>query len=316
MKRNYGIELAKIILALMVVGLHANIFSDYNPAANFFLVNGMFRVAVPLFYLINGYYFFAVVSYPMLKLWLKKTFLLYLFWMVVYSYFWIKNTEGEYISFLESVELLVIGYHHLWYISGMVGAGVLTYFLRKKTNIGILLAIFFYLIGVTLQCIHNGVCDVVSFNIESNNYYRNFLLFSFPFFYIGYAFNKFKIHEKIRKSRVYMLLFIAVAIYMLELAFVFNVSNMAVNNDIYVSLIFICPFAFILLLKGKATIESAHFSNLSTAIYLVHPLCLLIMKKLGVFDSLVVVVGTTLLAIFLSFTLIYIKKRSKLSFIL
>lgn len=41
----------------MVVGLHTNVFLAVGPAWDWLTANGLFRMAVPCFLVINGYYF-------------------------------------------------------------------------------------------------------------------------------------------------------------------------------------------------------------------------------------------------------------------
>ncbi|MFP7657401.1 acyltransferase family protein [Chryseobacterium proteolyticum] len=107
--RNLSIDILKIVLAFFVVFLHMHLFQDTRPVLGFVLVNGVFRMAVPTFLIITGYYFYYVDNTQKLKKWLIRTFLLYLIWSLVYIPFWKK--EDIFINIL-------FGYHHLWYLIG------------------------------------------------------------------------------------------------------------------------------------------------------------------------------------------------------
>ena len=57
MARNISLDITKILLACMVVALHVGIFIDLNPVSYQITVNGLFRIAVPIFFIINGFFF-------------------------------------------------------------------------------------------------------------------------------------------------------------------------------------------------------------------------------------------------------------------
>lgn len=64
MSRNVVIDVLKLILVFMVVGLYVGIGGE-------FLINGLFRIVVFLFFLINGYYFFLIFLKGNEIFWLK-----------------------------------------------------------------------------------------------------------------------------------------------------------------------------------------------------------------------------------------------------
>jgi hypothetical protein len=48
-------------MAFMIVGLHAGFLGEYTKLGHYLTVNGVFRVAVPVFLIINGFYFYPVL---------------------------------------------------------------------------------------------------------------------------------------------------------------------------------------------------------------------------------------------------------------
>lgn len=110
MGRNLSIDVLKIILAFFVVFLHMNFLKETYPVLSYILVNGLFRIAVPVFLVITGFYFFHIDSVKKLKKWLFRTFLLYAIWMLIYISYWKDNDE--------ILLTIVFGYHHLWYLIG------------------------------------------------------------------------------------------------------------------------------------------------------------------------------------------------------
>jgi peptidoglycan/LPS O-acetylase OafA/YrhL len=70
----------KLFLAVMVIGLHANLFFDTSPLANQLFVNGISRIAVPTFFIINGYYLSGAMKDTASFLsWAKRIALAYAF---------------------------------------------------------------------------------------------------------------------------------------------------------------------------------------------------------------------------------------------
>ena len=48
--RNISLDIAKLSMAVMVVALHSEFLSEYSEALSYVVTNGIFRVAVPIFY--------------------------------------------------------------------------------------------------------------------------------------------------------------------------------------------------------------------------------------------------------------------------
>ncbi|MGO4707940.1 acyltransferase family protein [Chryseobacterium sp. 2TAF14] len=93
MGRNLSIDVLKIILAFFVVFLHMNFLKESYPMTSFLLVNGLFRIAVPVFLVITGFYFLHIDDAKKLRKWLFRTFLLYAIWMLIYISHWKDNEQ-------------------------------------------------------------------------------------------------------------------------------------------------------------------------------------------------------------------------------
>ncbi len=125
LNRNVALDIFKITAAFMVVGLHAGFLNDVTSIGNYLTVNGIFRIAVPVFLLINGFYFYPVLVKEKSAYWLKKILYLYFFWMLLYSKVWFRPSEISFIEIAQIAHTLIFGYYHLWYFSGLLGAAVL-----------------------------------------------------------------------------------------------------------------------------------------------------------------------------------------------
>ncbi|SUX45533.1 acyltransferase family protein [Chryseobacterium indoltheticum] len=302
MGRNLSIDVLKIILAFFVVFLHMNFLKETYPLLSYILVNGLFRIAVPVFLVITGFYFFHIDSAKKLKKWLFRTFLLYAIWMLIYVSYW-KDNEQVWLT-------IIFGYHHLWYLIGTFFSGFLLYFLRNQSSRLLLtLAIFLFLFGYVVQVLGN----LHYLNTESdsllNDYllYRNFLFVCFPFLAIGFLINKHRIDISTYKNS--SLLVILSILGVIAEAF-FNYKYISSEStDILFSLIFASPLLFLYCQKIYIKTTSKVLASLSTAIYVVHPLIMKseLYKEIQSFKILIFLA----ILIPVSFGLVYLNRKLK-----
>lgn len=264
MGRNLSIDVLKIILAFFVVFLHMNFLKESNPQLSYVLVNGLFRVAVPVFLIITGFYFFHIDDTKKLKKWLFRTFVLYIIWMAVYYSFW-KSSENILLT-------IIFGYHHLWYLIGTFFSGIILYLLRKSSSAFLLsIALGLFIIGYIIQVLGN----LHYFDKENdsllNNYliYRNFLFVCLPFLSIGFLIHKEKINLSQVKSSTLVVVF-SCALVIAEAYF--NYKNISKEStDILLSLFLTSPVLFLYGQEKYIKSSSKILATLSTAIYFVHP---------------------------------------------
>ncbi|EAC3883777.1 serine racemase, partial [Listeria monocytogenes] len=68
MKKNQGIEQFRVLLAMMVVAIHCLPLHHLWPDGDILITLTLFRIAVPFFFMISGYYVFSDLatqnSYP------------------------------------------------------------------------------------------------------------------------------------------------------------------------------------------------------------------------------------------------------------
>lgn len=265
MGRNLSIDVLKIILAFFVVFLHMNFLKETYPALSYILVNGLFRMAVPVFLVITGFYFFHIDNVKKLQKWLFRTFLLYAIWMLIYISYW-KDNEQIWLT-------VIFGYHHLWYLIGTFFSGIILYFLRNQNSkLLIVLAVGFFLLGYGVQVLGNLHYFKNENDSVLNMYllYRNFLFVCFPFLTIGFLINKYKVDLSEYKNS--SLLVILSVLCVVAEAF-FNYKNISSEStDILFSLIFASPLLFLYCQKIYVKTTSKILASFSTAIYVVHPL--------------------------------------------
>lgn len=302
MGRNLSIDVLKIILAFFVVFLHMNFLKETYPVLSYILVNGLFRIAVPVFLVITGFYFFHIDSAKKLKKWLFRTFLLYAIWMLIYVSYW-KDNEQIWLT-------IIFGYHHLWYLIGTFFSGFLLYFLRNQNSRWLLvLAIFLFLFGYVVQV--SGNLHYLNTESDSllNDYllYRNFLFVCFPFLTIGFLINKHRIDISTYKNSS-LLVILSILGVIAEAFFNYNYIS-SESTDILFSLIFASPLLFLYCQKIYIKTTSKVLASLSTAIYVVHPLIMKseFYKEIQSFKILIFLA----ILIPVSFGLVYLNRKLK-----
>lgn len=317
MDRNIALDILKISLSIIIVAFHGKFLSDVSPWGYYFTYNGLFRIAVPIFLIINGFFFYQVQTNGNTIFWLKRIFYLYLFWMSFYSYFWIPsgisiNEIGRFIY------TLIIGYHHLWYISGMIGAAILLIIILKfktKTLIPAIALTFFS--GVIIQ--YTGNYHIFDSEIldKISNYgsiHRSFLFFSFPFFCIGFSIRKHKIYQSLSFNFVILLILIGTVLLIIESYINYENSSKGEAFDNLLSLIVLCPAIFLLFMKFNVQGNSKKISLYANGIYFIHPLFITLFHTSTKISNTTLTFATILLSFVTSY--FFIKINKKLKFIL
>jgi len=286
MNRHSALDILKVILACMVVGIHGDFLKEVNLLAYQLTVNGLFRIAVPLFLLISGYYFANNIDAP--KSWFKRVIILYLFWLVFYVYYWLKaqHTTLDYLS------LVFMGYYHLWYLPAMILAALVLFFVRKQSTLIIfILAAALYTTGLFIQFLpHLGYVDPYFRNLVFfiNQYNlplsRNFMFFAFPFFALGYVIKMNNFVCKLSLKKAALVATLSFSGLLAET--LYNVSFLPnKESDLLFFLFFLCPFIFIIVMKLKFSFEVKGLTILSSAVYFLHPLLLNLLSKIfGISD--------------------------------
>lgn len=242
-----------------------NFLKDSYPVLSYILVNGLFRIAVPVFLVITGFYFFHIDHSKKLKKWLFRTFLLYAIWMVIYIYYW-KDDEQIWL-------IIIFGYHHLWYLIGTFFSGIILYLLRNQSSVMLIItAIFLFMSGYFVQVSGNlhyfkdGKDSVLNMYLL----YRNFLFVCFPFLTIGFLINKHRIDISKYKNS-FLLVVLSVLCVVTEAFFNYNKISTE-STDVLFSLLFACPVLFLYCQKIYMKTTSKILASFSTAIYVAHPL--------------------------------------------
>jgi surface polysaccharide O-acyltransferase-like enzyme len=300
MKRNLSVDILKFVLSFLVVGLHVKIFADVNQTLSYLFVQGICRAAVPVFLVISGFYFYKVQTKKSFIEWIKRLFLLYLIWMLVYCKFWFRNDWSI-------IQSLLIGWYHLWYLIHALYAFLFLWIIRKiKTKWQVTLLIAFGLLGIILQYNYNYTDNISVLYYLGNHTYMNALFFCFPFIMMGYLIHKLSIENIITKKLPMLLIFGFVAL-MIESFINYWYCNKPF--EILAMLYLFCPLLFIFVYKLEYYSKNkTNITFYSTGVYLIHILVWMCLEKFTNLSNTPMVIITFLLSISFTYFLVKIRK--------
>lgn len=139
-KKIYSLYIIKFIFSFFVIALHSFYLFD-NPIANITILQKIFHVAVPFFFITSGYLLFIKIKLPLdkdakirIKKYLYRIFFLYLLWFILYTPLAI---YGAHIGNVKTNEFIIYtirkflfvgeSYYswNLWYLHGLILAVLL-----------------------------------------------------------------------------------------------------------------------------------------------------------------------------------------------
>ncbi len=279
-QRNLAVDSLKVALACMVVGIHGHFLNNESPLLSGLLTNGLFRVAVPAFFILNGYYLApALADPPAFGRWLKRILILYAVWSFVYA----PQFAPPWHPLNQFGVLLATGFNHLWYLIAAAMGGCLLYIVNTrwpKAMPG--LAAVLFLAGVAVQY-DVGYGWLFSDSIQRLHFltplYRNFALFAFPYMVLGVMMARGDWLKTISRPVV-----LAMAVFGIILVTVEAWINLLYRATGTFDLLLLAPPAALglclLALRSSRTTASGYLSHLSIFVYLLHP------WVLTAFDSL------------------------------
>lgn len=269
--RNAAVDALKLLLALFVVGIHGSFLDDVNRFAGYLLHNGLFRVAVPTYLVINGFYFERVGSKDFRK-WFLRLLGVFWIWTTLYSVFWFPAAHERPFSILKAY---TVGYYQLWYLSAAALAGAVLYLARGwRTGLLLAAAVALYGCGLLLQFAPDipALDGTVLAELGRNDlYYRNFLFFGVPFMALGMLISRHEASLAASARWVMPLSVLGVALVLVESALYWWLTPAPHPElDLMVTLFPACPALFLMARQIHVAGNSKLLSQLATGIYLVH----------------------------------------------
>ncbi len=280
-----GLDYAKLIAAFVVIAIHTSPLEEINKNLNYYIVYVIGRIAVPLFFMITGYFILAEVLYSTAKL---KKYLIHISGLYIFSiilYIPINLYKGiRKPSLIDVFKVLLFDgtMYHLWYFPAVIIGIVISYLLIKKFDIkkGMLICTGLYIIGV-LGDNYYGLAIKIPFLEEFysliyglSTYTRNGIFFAPIFLLLGYLIKRGRRSDKnVGRKFIVSIMFL-----LLEgrIVYLFQWQK---HNALYFALPLCEWYLFLLLLKGESR-KTKILSDLSMYIYIIHAWIIVIIYKI------------------------------------
>lgn len=299
-KINGAIDIAKFLMAVLVVGIHTeplgfNIWLDRG----FGIIT---RLCVPFFFVASSYFFFRKNNNP-LK-YVKRLFLLYLIWSIIYLPFDINGLKSVSISRMLIKFFWSGNEHALWYLCGSIIGFLIVFTLSKFLDYKkiLLLGIVFLIIG----CFKSTWAPMVEnvFNIPVYDLLggRNGLFYGFPYYAVGMYIAKTE-GKKSDNWKPYLIGSVISFMMLVAESLVFILVFKTTKTVLWISVLPLTYFVFSFLKNINISIPlnlSLLLRKLSTIIYVSHGLFLIAFRNMEyVMYFLCVVVSSVIFGIVL-----------------
>ena len=170
--RNYGIDLLRVIACYMVMQIHTGEFFYIGPGGNVLNTpdahtvgwyNSLFRVCVPLFVVISGFFLFPVGDNPtFFKKRLSRVVVPFVLWCILYAFYFYFTTNVSLGDTLNHIWHIPVNYGtevgHLWFVYMLIGiylfAPILSPWIEKADKKGMELYLIIWAVALSLPFIH------------------------------------------------------------------------------------------------------------------------------------------------------------------
>lgn len=267
----HGIDLAKFIMAILVVTLHMNPFAKISASLDYMIAQGITRVAVPYFFVASSFLLFRKMSLDEINVqkvrkYIKHILRLYLVWSLIYLPIIIDERKGihslhELLQKGTEIVLSTIfigSYWQLWFLLALLIAAIFIttlLFWKVKTRTIFIITGFGYLIAVI------GTQDYMIFDhffSERSPLWqffhtwgmifatpRNGICFASLFFFMGaYLATKHRNPSafKVKAGMVFSLILLLMEV---KGSLVFELTKVHYSHDCYFSLVPLTYFVFL-----------------------------------------------------------------------
>ena len=274
-----GLDVLKAICAFLVVCIHTRRYTDASLD-----VEALCRLAVPVFFMITGFFYNGVVEQKRELKYIKK-----ILWLIVwsnllyflYGFIVFDNCLGMVNYIASKVNLFNIKYFllfnvspfsdHLWYLNALIYViFAFSFFLKKSKKIFLMILVLLLLsLGQVL-----GEFSEIIFGERLHYFFvRNFIFIGLPYFLIGYliSFYKASILDKMRNKYLIFILLFGITCVIERHLFGKNISVDHYTSTIFLS---VTIFLYFISISEKEFIFKDKICKIgreySTHIYILH----------------------------------------------
>lgn len=285
MKKNQGIEQFRVILAMMVVAIHCLPLHRLWPEGDILITLTLFRIAVPFFFMISGYYVFSDLatqnSYPTRqRVWsfIKKQLHVYLIATLLFlPLAWYSGMLGLNMLLGTFIQTLLVNgiLYHLWYFPAIITGSLLVMGLLVRFSFK---QVFFMAIGLYVIGLGGDSWSGLATQKPLASFYslifqllagtRNGIFFAPLFLLLGVLARRFA--QKPASPHRYSYLMISLICLLLE-SYLLHHFTTPKHDSMYVFLPFVLLFLFPIIQQWQAPIIWKQAGRLSLWLYLLHP---------------------------------------------
>lgn len=287
---NGTIDIVKILMATLVVGIHTEPFGF-----NIWLDRGFgifTRLCVPFFFVASSYFFWIkpknIASY------IKRILLLYFIWSLIYLPLDLNVLKTMSIQKILYRYLWVGNDHALWYLCGSVVGFLIVFGLLKlmTEKMVFIISVIILLVGCLKSTWAPLINSFVPFEIYDYLGSRNGLFYAFPYISLGMIIAKNIPTRKDEKITKFVLGLFLSMIFLVFESLLFVLYFRTTSTILWISVL-PCTYYFFMLVKNINIPISKSNSHLvrtmSTLIYVDHGLFLILFKDLGTYKFFIVV---------------------------
>lgn len=324
LKEKLNLDVFRLIASFMVVAIHVYPFVSLNENIDYIFTRVIFRIAVPLFLMITGYYVISksINDIDVLKRFTLKTIKLYLISILIflplnlYNHYFLDNSVVMILK-----DIVINGtFYHLWYFPALILGLWITYFLIKYLKQGFCISIILilYIIGLFGDTYYGIVSNIpilkqfYQFIFMISDYTRNGLFYVPMFLYIGYMSKNCENKLSYERNIIYIIIFLLLMIIEGYLLYYFNIPR---HSSMYVFLLPLSYFIFNLLIfnyKG----QNKMVRDYATWIYILHPFFIVVVRVISklihlnilIDNSFIYYIYVLLLTIFFIFVITKVKE--------
>ncbi|WP_054024730.1 acyltransferase family protein [Bacillus sp. FJAT-28004] len=300
-KPNYsGLDWLKFIAALFVIANHTSPLLSYNEYTDFLFSGIISRLAVPIFFMSTGFFFFRKLTGDKVKDqkalfgYIKKIGWLYSIAILLYIPLNVyKGDFSDHFTFVSFMRDIVFDgtFYHLWYLPALIIGLFITYYLYQKLSLSMLLVIgsLLYAVGL-LGDSYYGITQNIAFlkhfyewMFHIFDYTRNGLFYAPIYLILGiWAAKK---PQPARKPIAYAALFLVSLALMITEASILKAIQYPRHDSMYVFAWPATYFLFQWALSWKGRTGKA-FREWRVWIYILHPIAIVLVRGAAEFVKL------------------------------
>lgn len=266
-----GVDFLKLVLALMVVGIHANPFVILGRPVQLATGEGLYRLAVPVFLIFNGYFLQGAITAGRGWGYVRRALQLYVIWMLIYLP--VAWPLWASLDLWPAIRMAIFGYWHLWYLSALAMAASAAVLLRDWSSAGLLRLAggLFAAALVLLAVMSAGLWKPwpVIFT-DPLPPLRNAVVMGLPFLLLGVVIRREGLAARWPRQTVLWACGAALLLVLVESWTLAAISVRPQSHDLMASLILAAPLLVIAALQWPPRFKAGAMGAYSSGIYFLH----------------------------------------------